>query len=168
VNDYHNYLSLTVADEWIKLRDVLGIPTPRIYASSSNSTNMVGTEYIFEEKSDGKPLGNFWYQWPKKTQLEIIQQVVDIEMKLNSFSFLKHGSIYYKSDLESKGLPCEPLAANMFQADGSLGALGLSIMRDFAIGPLTDVRLWEGEKATMNLDRGPCEYNIGISVYGFC
>lgn len=148
------------ADEWNKLRDVLGIPTPRIYASSSDSTNIVGAEYIFEEKSDGKPLGNFWYQWPKEAQLEIIQQVVDIEMKLSSLSFLKHGSIYYKSDLESKGLTYESLAANLFQVDSSSRTLDLSMLNDFAIGPLTDARLWEGEKATMNLDRGPCECSI--------
>ncbi|KAK2756950.1 Phosphotransferase enzyme [Arachnomyces sp. PD_36] len=150
------------------LRDVLNIPTPRILASSSTSANIVGAEYILEEKADGKQLGNLWYKWPKEARLEIIQQLVDIEVKLGALSFLKHGCIYYKSDLESKGFACESLAANLSRVHNSSSSkaqrLNLSKLEDFAVGPLTDARLWEGEKATMNLDRGPWNTAAGYML----
>ncbi|KAK2820002.1 hypothetical protein FQN49_007819 [Arthroderma sp. PD_2] len=144
------------------LRDVLGISVPRIYASSSDSENTVGAEYIFEEKSDGIPLGNFWYKLPQEAQLEIIRQIVDIETKLSSLSFLKHGGIYFQSDLESKGLTCEPLTANL--VNSSSRVLSHSVLEDFSIGPLTDVRLWEGEKATMSLDRAHVSVVSTLSI----
>jgi DNA-directed RNA polymerase alpha subunit len=50
----------------------------------------------------GQPLGAVWYQWPEESQVEMVQQIVDLELKLMSISFLKHGSIYYKADLDSK------------------------------------------------------------------
>ena len=43
----------------------------------------------------------------------------------------------------------------IFSASGE--RLDCSILSKLAFGPLTQARLWEGERAQMTLDRGPCE-----------
>ncbi|KAH7363927.1 hypothetical protein BKA65DRAFT_472295 [Rhexocercosporidium sp. MPI-PUGE-AT-0058] len=45
------------------LREVLGIPTPRIIAWSTQRTNSVGAEYILEERARGQPLWTLWQDW---------------------------------------------------------------------------------------------------------
>lgn len=84
-------------------------------------------------------------------------QLVDFETKLASVSFRRHGCIYYKKDLEKKGLPAYDLEAASLSSDGHTSRLNSEITKGFALGPLTEARLWEGERATMNLDRGPCK-----------
>jgi hypothetical protein len=137
------------------VREILGIPIPKIYAWSSDSSNSVSAEYIIEEKAVGQQLGTVWYQWPEESRIEMVQQIVDMESKLMSISFLKHGSIYYKADLDSKGHTSEPLSVDV--ADSSM-KIDRTALDKFTIGPLTEARLWAGERASMNLDRGPCEY----------
>lgn len=137
------------------MREILGIPVPKIYAWSSDSSNAVGAEYIIEEKAVGQPLGSVWYQWPEESQVEMVQQIVDLELKLMSISFLKHGSIYYKADLESKGHSSEPLSGDVSESSMAIDSIDLD---KFAIGPLTEARLWAGKRVSMDLDRGPCEH----------
>ena len=134
------------------------MPIPRIYAYSLDSLNPVGAEYIIEEKAGGKPLGNLWHQWQTESQLYLVTQLVDFETKLASVSFRRHGCIYYKKDLEQNGLPAYDLEARSLSPDGSTGQFDSVLTEEFALGPLTEARLWEGERATMNLDRGPCKF----------
>jgi len=132
----------------------LQLPVPRIYAHSLDPLNPVGAEYVIEEKAEGKPLGSLWYQWQTGTQLDLVAQLVDFEAKLTSISFRRHGCIYYKKDLEEKGVPAYDLEAR----PSSSSELGKGpTTEDFALGPLTEAKLWEGERAAMNLDRGPCK-----------
>lgn len=150
----------------MKLCNFLGIPIPRIHCwSAEASSNPVCTAYIIEKKASGQQLGNLWYKWPKDAQFDFVRQLVDIETRLASVSFQEHGSIYYRSDLESKGIACKPFSSSICHHE----TLSMSIcdrgdmklkLQDFAIGPLTDPRLWEGERATMSLDRGPCTFLI--------
>lgn len=65
------------------------------------ANNLVEAEYIIEEKAPGVPLGSVWNQWPRQLKLQLITQVVDMENKLATITFSKHGYIYFKQDLRS-------------------------------------------------------------------
>jgi hypothetical protein len=147
-----------------QLREILGLPVPRIYASSSDPSNPVGAEYIIEEKASGQSLGTLWYQWPIESKLSMVSQVVDLERNLASISFRKHGCIYYKTDLECKALAAESLRPQHLAIESDTTRLDPSALSKFALGPVTDARLWEGERATMALDRGPCK--LKTPLYG--
>jgi hypothetical protein len=82
---------------------------------------------------------------------------VDIEAKLASVLFQKRGCIYYKADLPAKGDPVQNLEASISDHGDAPTKLPPSLIDKFAIGPLTQAVLWEGERATMALDRGPCK-----------
>lgn len=138
-------------------RTILDLPIPRIYAYSLDPDNPVGVEYIIEEKARGRPLRSFWHQWEAESQLSLVTQLVDFETKMTSISFRRHGCIYYKKDLEKKGLPTYDLEAELVSSAGSMKSLDPALLEKFALGPLTEARLWEGERASMNLDRGPCK-----------
>ncbi|KAF4230875.1 hypothetical protein CNMCM8980_005656 [Aspergillus fumigatiaffinis] len=127
------------------LRDRLGVPIPRIYAWSADESNAVGAEYILEEKAIGQPLGSLWDKLPLSSRLHIVEQIVDIEKKLASITFLSHGCIYYQSDLESR----QPRPSFALVPGQNRG------LPKFAIGPLTHPKYWQGKRALMELDRGP-------------
>ncbi|KAL2071900.1 hypothetical protein VTL71DRAFT_13135 [Oculimacula yallundae] len=130
------------------LRDVLKIPTPRVIAWSADRNNPVRAEYILEEKASGKPLGRLWQDWdtlPMKDRINIIEQIVEIERKLASTKFAKSGCIYFREDIQnSNALVTNP-------------PLCSSILERFTLGPLVEKELWRGEKASMDLNRGPYE-----------
>jgi hypothetical protein len=96
-----------------------------------------------------------------------VTQLVDLETKLTSVSFRKHGCIYQKKDLENRGLLFHDLEATSLNYDGLAWKLDSVPAEEFVLGPLTDARLWEGERAAMNLDRGPCKYSTP-SREAFC
>ncbi|RAK74295.1 aminoglycoside phosphotransferase family protein [Aspergillus fijiensis CBS 313.89] len=130
------------------LRDHLALPVPRIYAWSVDETNPVGAEYILEEKATGQPLGLLWSNLPSLARAHIIDQVVDIERRLLSLTFPRHGCIYFQSDLESR--PEHPSFVPIQSPDGGSRPA-------FALGPLTHPRYWHGHmgRVPMNLHRGP-------------
>lgn len=140
-----------------QLREILGLPIPRVYAWSSDPSNPVGAEYIIEEEAVGQPLGTSWFQWSKELQLDMVSQIVEVERKLASISFPKHGCIYYKTDLASKGLATESLTKEVLTTESVCTILNPSSISKFAIGPLTIAKHWDGERAKMDLDRGPCK-----------
>lgn len=41
--------------------------------------------------------------------------------------------------------------------------LNHSTLSTFSLGPLTEARQWEGERAKMALDRGPCKVSAMLS-----
>lgn len=154
-----------IGDEFLtgasKLRTVLDLPVPHIYAYALDQSNPVGVEYIIEEKAAGMPLGSLWYQWSKESQLGLITQLVDFETKLASIQFRKHGCIYYKKDLEEKGLLIDNLETVSQSFSCSTKSIS-SLLTKFSLGPLTAARLWEGERETMDLDRGPCKLQTSL------
>lgn len=86
-----------------------------------------------------------------------MNQIQEIEKRLASVSFSVQGSIYYKSDLESKGVLYAPLVSSIAQLDDSLNRETVtSLANVFAIGPSTDPKLWMSERADIKLNRGPC------------
>ncbi|KAL4950825.1 kinase-like domain-containing protein [Aspergillus filifer] len=140
------------------VRESLGIPVPRIYAWSADKSNAVGAEYILEEKATGQPLGSLWSQMSFSARLDIVEQVLGIERKLTSVNLPQHGCIYYQSDLESRLE--KPTFAPIHNKPNNLP--------NFAIGPLTHPKYWRGQRAVMNLDRGPwksvADYAIAIGT----
>ena len=102
-------------------------------------------------------LGNLWQDLPEAMKLGIISQIVDIERKLASTSFPKHGCLYYKADLEMKGILTEPLSLDSLEFDGSRTDVDPSKLEHFSLGPLTAPEHWAGCRAQMALDRGPCK-----------
>lgn len=79
--------------------------------------------------------------------------------KLGSVLFQAHGCIYYKTDLIAKGDTAQSLEATVAGPGGST-KLNPSLIEKFALGPLTQAVLWEDERATMSLDRGPCRLRV--------
>ncbi|KAL4876129.1 kinase-like domain-containing protein [Aspergillus karnatakaensis] len=112
------------------LRDCLAIPVPRIHAWSTDESNPVGAEYILEEMAQGQSLGSIWGQLSIDSKHSIVKQVVGIEKKLASVALPRHAAF-----------TAIPKQAN--------------VLGGFAIGPLTNPTLWQGQRATMNLNRGP-------------
>jgi hypothetical protein len=82
-----------------------------------------------------------------------VTQLVDLEAKLASVSFQNHGCIYFKADLENKGIFAQSLEATF----GNSKELDPLLTEKYALGPLAQAVLWEGERAAMALDRGPCK-----------
>ncbi|KAE8422868.1 kinase-like domain-containing protein [Aspergillus pseudocaelatus] len=64
------------------VREILGLPAPRVLRWSSDSSNPVGSEYIIMEKAKGIPLGDTWYQLSTISKHKFIKQVVELEIKL--------------------------------------------------------------------------------------
>ena len=117
--------------------------------------NAVGAEYIIEEKARGQLLGTLWYQWSVGSRLDIVSQIVDMERKLASISFPEHGCIYYKTDLDRKGLAAKSLTTELLITESLTSSLDPSILSQFTVGLLIEARLWEGERTKTGLDRGP-------------
>lgn len=133
----------------LQLSDVLRIPVLRVLAWSFDSASSpVGAEYIIEEKAPGVRLGSVWNQWPRKSKLQLIAQVIDIQNTLTGVTFDMHGCIYFKDDLRALGE--EPKEAGIQSATAIIPDM-------FVIGPLTTGELWNGVRSGMNLDRGPCK-----------
>lgn len=145
-----------------KLREKLGIPIPGIYGWPVEASNPVGAEYILEEKASSQTPGSVWDKLPMAARLEIVNQVVDMEKRFTSISFPKHGCIYYESDLKSRSFDYERLGL-LYDLSSTSEVGQKHQLPGFVIGPSTSPKFWEGEKGTMNLDRGPCtllRYNV--------
>ncbi|RJE24397.1 Phosphotransferase enzyme family [Aspergillus sclerotialis] len=134
------------------VRDVLGIPVPKIRAWLTDASNPVGAEYIIEEKAAGQPLGGLWAQMSNSSRFAIIDQLIDVEKKLSSISFARHGCIYYARDIESRNRSWERLDSNSPSISNMCRTRELS---GFAIGPSNNRQLWQNGRGTMHLDRGP-------------
>ncbi|OQE18108.1 hypothetical protein PENFLA_c022G10784 [Penicillium flavigenum] len=137
------------------LRDKMGIPIPRIYDWSAETCNPVGAEYILEEKATGQPLGNVWANLTMAAQLDVVNQVVDMEKKIVSISFPKHGCLYYEKDLKPRALDYEALDSRHGFSESATGQNDQ--LPAFVIGPSFNAKLWKWEKAAIDLDRGPWE-----------
>ncbi|KAL2869488.1 phosphotransferase enzyme family protein [Aspergillus lucknowensis] len=130
------------------LRNVLGLPVPRVYAWSSRaSENHPGAEYIFMEKQAGVPLTNVWDTIKGKQKVQILDQVVDIERRLATTQFTKFGSLYYRHDFADDSDSNAPLYLN------STGNEVRS--QTFSIGPTNHCSFFNFERGALDIERGP-------------
>ena len=112
------------------LRTRLNIPVPKVFAWASrvSGDNPVGAEYIIMEKMQGESLASRWSSLSTKELAEVIKQIVDIESRLLSANFSKHGSLYYKEDLEEE-----------VRENNSHEQNGVDLLSDhFGIGPIAN------------------------------
>jgi hypothetical protein len=101
-------------------------------------------------------LENVWANLTMAAQLDVVDQVVDMEKKIASISFPKHGCLYYENDLKSRSLAYEALDSRHGFSESATGQDDQ--LPVFVIGPSVNPKLWEREKAAMDFDRGPCTF----------
>ncbi|KAG4444105.1 hypothetical protein IFR05_000458 [Cadophora sp. M221] len=129
------------------VREVLDFPVPRVHTYSLDPLNPVGSEYIIEEKAR-----------------DLVTELVDLEANLASVPFQGHGCIYYKDDLKTKGVRVQSLEATSNSIGNPSKELDPLHMAKFALGPLSQAVLWQGERATMALERGPWKSAVNYVV----
>ncbi len=104
----------------------------------------------------GQPLGSLWYQWPMKSRLEMVSQIVEIERQLASTTFVKSGCIYFRDDI-----PEDMSSDNAIITSVSLHP---SVLERCKLGPLVSSGLWRGDRARMDMNRGPCESSMSCNT----
>jgi hypothetical protein len=117
--------------------------------SSDAASTPVKAEYVIEEKAPGVRLGSVWHEWRRELKLQIIIQVAELENKLTTVRFDKHGCIYFNEDLRSLVGQAEDIHTQDLET---------GVLERFAIGPLTTNELWRDARKDMKLDRGPCKW----------
>jgi hypothetical protein len=85
-------------------------------------------------------------------KLEMISQIVEIERQLASTKFVKSGCIYFRDDIPEGMCSDNAIITSM--------PLDSSVLERFRLGPLVSSGLWRGERAGMDMNRGPCESSI--------
>ncbi|KAE8148907.1 phosphotransferase family protein [Aspergillus avenaceus] len=121
-----------------------GLPVPRVYAYSADANNPVGSEYIIMEKLPGRPLADRWFELSDRERLKVLLQLVQLEAKLHAIELPASGSIYYSSHLPSD-------SPRIVIPDS-----------DFCVGPSAALKWWYAERASLSIDRGPCEDPIDV------
>jgi hypothetical protein len=82
----------------------------------------------------------------------MISQIVEIERQLASTKFVRSGCIYFKGDIP------DDIADN--NALITIPPLRSSVLERFKLGPLVSSGLWRGDRAGMDMNRGPCKSSI--------
>lgn len=130
------------------MRNVLGIPAPKVYDWSAKSeTNGVGAEYIFMEKVEGIQLEEVWKDLSLNEKFEIVKKVMSYQRKWASASFRQYGSLYYSKDLDMNS------QHDYLYVDNEGNKVCDS---KFAIGPSNGREFWDHGRSEAEFDRGPC------------
>ena len=106
------------------------------------------------------PLGCLWHNWPKDNQKELIRKLIQLETRLRSMKFKRHGCIYYKKDISRKCVRTYDLEDGLDISTSQSSHVDPSFLRKFAFGPLTDANIWRDERKYLDLDRGPCKFRL--------
>lgn len=129
-----------------------GVPVPRVLGYSATNNNAVGSEYVIMEKSEGRNLGDLWYDdLSERERMKVVVEVARVESVLFSIDLPACGSIYYKHDLES-GVETVDIRTGKYadeSANETRGAL--------CIGPDAAQKWWYGERSELLVPRGPCK-----------
>ncbi|KDQ11338.1 hypothetical protein BOTBODRAFT_35421 [Botryobasidium botryosum FD-172 SS1] len=131
------------------VRTVLNIPVPRVLGWSSRaSSTPAGVEYIIMEKVNGTALDDRWSRaYPEYEQLlPTVKGVIEMEGRLLRPNFSAFGSLYYTRDVSPALRRRELYHEDSEVTDGA---------DRFRIGPSVNLDFWRGERATMDIDRGP-------------
>lgn len=98
-------------------------------------------------------------------RLHMVDQIADMEKRLSSVGFSKHGCIYYRADLEQKSQSFAPLDETSIEVDSTLSLAKCDRLNRFALGLLNDSKFWEGKRSMMGLDRGLCMFPAAVFLY---
>ena len=138
-----------MANPVLKIRTVLQLPAPEVYAWNSKAAeNPVGAEFIIMEEARGVPLSYKWSNLHGDDKLILIEKIVEIESTLASTPFRESGSLYYTKDLE------HPARKDVLYIN-TTGRPTTNAR--FSIGPTTDRKFFDEDRANFDFDRGPCE-----------
>lgn len=119
------------------LRNVLGLPVPKILAYSTSANNPVGAEYIIMEYVQGETLATRWLSLTTEEVKHVMTQVAGMEHKIFSFRFPGFGSLYHSHDIED----CDSIPLKE---------------QGYCIGPVAKREFWCDGRGQLETDRGPC------------
>ncbi len=94
------------------------------------------------EKPKGIPLGGIWYNLQEDSQKKIVAQLVDLETRLRSIAFTRHGCIFSKKDLEDKGVRSYDLKDLDPTILSYEDLTKRHLINKYAVGPSTEAKLW--------------------------
>lgn len=127
------------------MRNILGIPVPRVLSWSSKPDNPVGAEYIIMEKAPGVQLDKLWNKLDAEARLKVAKKIAKYQADWTATCFARFGSLYYKQDLAS------PSSLDYTDKDGN------QVTDDrFAVGPSTSRQNTDDGRQNIEFDRGPC------------
>ncbi|KAJ0420258.1 phosphotransferase family protein [Aspergillus carlsbadensis] len=126
-------------------RSVLDIPTPQVFAWSAGPSSPVQSEYIIMAEAPGVQLDGVW------GDLSLEQK------KMISVSFTRYGSFYYASETIPGATPVA------IRGNVSVDLRDAATHR-FCIGPSAERDWWNGERATMDTDRGLWDHPKGYAL----
>jgi len=133
-----------------------GVPVPEVYGWSSTTENEVGVEYIIMEHASGVGADTRWFDTTKYQKKALVTGIVDIEKKLFNIPFASVGSLYFKNDVprQWQGQLYQPGTPDEDQDSET-----------YCIGPIADYMFWYGQRAELDLDRGPCMLSAEAKCY---
>ena len=148
------------------VREVLGIPAPRVFAWSADSSakNPVGTEYIIMEKVSGVESHNRWTHIAKGAQVfPLLDGVFEIERSFEEAPFSQIGSLYFRDDVRAD-LRDRPLfrPGSLPEEDTQLYRRLDAAKDKYRVGPIADRQWWRSGRAQVTHDHGPCKLNSFI------
>ena len=148
---------LTTASEVATMefvRSRFGFPVPKVYAWDASHDNAVGWEYIIMERCSGE---NFASHVDEVAQsAHIIHSLAKLQHDMSETGFSQFGSIYFKEDVDDF-LQSRPLYAPGVPYD--------ECSKRFRIGPSVERQFYRGERAGMDLDRGPCKHHLAYVLF---
>ncbi|GAB1733205.1 hypothetical protein NU195Hw_g8465t1 [Hortaea werneckii] len=134
------------------VRNVLDIPVPKVIAWDGETANAAGCEFILMEEAKGKPLGAIWPGMELDEKFKIVEEVVAVQKKLQSVTFSRYGSMYYKSHYKSDAAGF----STSLDIHGNLPSSAKKYAEDrFIIGSLAERSFWEPKYADLAIDHGP-------------
>ena len=124
------------------------MPVPEVYAWNSKAIESpVGEEFIIREVARGVPKSQKWANLHEDDKLKVVEKIVEVETTLASTSFREFGSLYYAKDVVQS-------ARKDLIYTNSTGRVRIDAR--FSIGPTTDHKSLDNDRAKFNFNRGPC------------
>ena len=74
-----------------QVRNVIGIPVPRVLAWDGGSSNSAESEYILMEEAKGTQLEELWTDMDLGDKFKVVDDVIAIQKKLQSVTFSRFG-----------------------------------------------------------------------------
>ncbi|SMQ51974.1 unnamed protein product [Zymoseptoria tritici ST99CH_1A5] len=130
------------------VRNVVGIPVPKVLAWDGGTSNSAESEYILMEVATGTQLDEVWTDMDLSDKFKVVDALVAVQQKLQSIAFSRCGNLYFKSDA-FEGCSEVDLSANLPYSTK------MYAKDRFVIGPVAEKAFWETGDASSFNDRGP-------------
>ncbi|KAL3444029.1 phosphotransferase family protein [Aspergillus insuetus] len=133
------------------LRTVLRLPVPKVLAwnAAADVTNPVGAEYVIMELPSSDNLADVWTKTSLEVKKQTVKDVVEIQRKLLSIKFLGYGCLFFTKDAPPGSRPVTITGSSLSSETRQ------RVAKRFSIGPMVTPEYWRGERAKLDIDRGP-------------